>query len=114
MTHTASPAADAALDAALAAAEVIAAAELALALSEADDEGAVEALPDGEYALAQRVLDAMAWSPRTGAAYPPSMIARWVGATTDEVRRVLPALAADGNLRTEGNRAWTNYRFICG
>lgn len=79
-------------------------------------ESATDALPDEAYELAERVLDAMAYSPRTGCAYSPSMIARWVKVNTAALRGsgVLDALVADGNLVTEGNAAWTNYRFARG
>lgn len=75
-------------------------------------ESATEALSDEDYAISERVLDEL--SDRCCRDFSPSEIARFAKATTDEVRRVLPALVADGNVAAHGNGAWTRYRFVWG
>lgn len=74
---------------------------------------ATDDLTDAQYDLTERILDRLC-DRGDRKAYSPSEIGRLVKATTDEVRAVLPALVADGNLGTSGNGAWTRYTFLRG
>ena len=72
-----------------------------------DQPSACESLSDDDADVADLVMWKIDDNPRRD--YSPSEIARAVKITTEEARRVLPALVADGHILAHGNGAWTRY-----